>query len=208
VRAEADAGAPHRTSGLRSVATQRFLTAFFLALVAACAAPPLANSEEVDRLLALMQERLRIAEGVARNKWSSGAPIEDPARESEIVEQVGGEAPRYGIDPAIARDFFRAQIEASKIVQRARFEEWRRGNQPRFSQVPDLGTEIRPALDALTPQLLAALGKALPALQSPGFETQLQARSAAIMNAGATNETARETAIAPLKRLARSRADA
>jgi chorismate mutase len=95
-----------------------------LLLIAACAAPPLDGVEKVDRLLLLMQQRLQTAEDVARIKWNSGAPIEDVARENAIVEQAGAEATRYGVRWETAREFLRAQIEASKVIQRARFAEW------------------------------------------------------------------------------------
>ncbi len=81
---------------------------------------------------------------VARNKWNSGAPIEDLPREREIIDALGKQAASYGLDAGIAREFFRAQIEASKIIQRTRFAEWRAAGQPKFESVRDLGKEIRP----------------------------------------------------------------
>jgi chorismate mutase len=167
-------------------------------LLAACAALP-ADTSSIDRLLGLMHERLRLADDVARNKWNRGAPIEDAVRENAIVEEVGAGASRYGITPDLARQFFRAQIEASKVIQRARFAEWSTARQPKFERVADLQADIRPALDALTPQLLTALGAALPLLAESGVRSRLQARSAALM--GTIDAPARATAIEPLLKI-------
>jgi chorismate mutase len=176
----------------------RFLTSLLVLLIAACAAVPY-NTEPVDRLLGLVQERLLLAEDVAQNKWNSGAPIEDLAREYEIIEQVGNDASRYGIPRDLARDFFRAQIKASKIIQNARFDEWRAAKQAKFTRVADLQGDNRPALDALTPKLLNALAQALPMLKNPGLQNNLDSRSIAVMKE--TNRAACETALAPLKQL-------
>ena len=149
--------------------TRRTLLLLLAALLAGCASQPLPpDSEKIDRVLVLIQQRLGYMDDVARNKWNSGAPIEDLPREREIIEAIGREAPVHGLDPEIARDFFRAQIEASKIIQNARFAEWRARNQPPFADIPDLRNQIRPALDALTPALLAALAAAMPELARPG----------------------------------------
>jgi chorismate mutase len=166
-------------------------------LLASCAALP-PNTEPVDRLLVLMQERLRLADDVAKMKWNTGAPIEDLARENAVVEQAAIDAPRYGVSPDFARNFFRAQIEASKIVQRARFTEWQANNQPKFARVADLQADIRPALDALTPKLLDALARALPVITNTG-QIQLESRSAAAMTG--VIESARDVAALPLKQL-------
>jgi chorismate mutase len=182
----------------------RVAAAIFFLLFAGCAAqPPAADIEKVDRVLILIQQRLGYMDDVARNKWNSGAPIEDLPREREIIESLGRQAATYGLDAAIARDFFRAQIEASKIIQRTRFAAWRARNQPPFTNVPDLRERIRPALDALTPDMMNALAAALPLLQQPGGATLVNARAAAIVSVAAADVPARDTAVAPLAGLAR-----
>jgi chorismate mutase-like protein len=137
---------------------------------------------------------------VARNKWNSGAAIEDLPREREIIDGLGRQAPGYGLDATIAKDFFRAQIEASKIIQNARFAEWRAQNHPPFANIPDLRDKIRPALDALTPQMMKALAAALPALKAPDGATLVAARANAILG-DYGDIAARDEAIAPLLRI-------
>jgi chorismate mutase len=151
----------------------------------------------------LIHQRLGYMDDVARNKWNSGAPIEDLPREREIVDGIGWRAADFGLDAEVARDFFRAQIEASKIIQRTRFSEWRARKQPPFTDVPDLRDRIRPALDALTPEMLIALAAALPALRAPGGAAALGTRSADVMHVNPADAPARDVAVAPLVRLAR-----
>ena len=137
---------------------------------------------------------------VARNKWNSGAPIEDLPREREIIESLGRQAPEYGLDPVFARDFFRSQIEASKIIQRTRFAEWRVQNQPPFTIVPDLRDTIRPALDALTPELMKSLAAAMPVLRHADAAALIPARADKLIVVGDPDRAARDEAIAPLIR--------
>lgn len=178
-------------------ARRRFIVVLGALLVGGCAAPPAApDTQKLDRLLALIGQRLGYMDDVARNKWNTGAAIEDLPREREIIDGLGRQAGGYGLDPAFVREFFRAQIEASKIIQRARFAEWKDRNQPPFRDPPDLRGKIRPALDALTPQLMRALAEAVPVLKASDFAPLVNERAAALIK---TNDiTAREEAIAPL----------
>jgi chorismate mutase len=159
------------------------------ALLSGCAtpAPP---ADPLAVLLNLIDQRLAISEEVARSKWNSGAPVEDLAREREIVAAIGRQANAYGIEPAFAETFFRAQIEASKVVQHARIAQWRAARQAPFTDAPDLQRDIRPQLDRLTMELLTALAQAMPALRTPGAGARLTAHA---------NTAARAAALAPLR---------
>ena len=121
-----------------SAVPRRWCAILLLALLAGCAAPPpAADAEKIDHLLQLIQQRLGYMDDVARNKWNSGAAIEDLPREREIIDGLGRQAADYGLDAATARDFFRAQIEASKVIQRTRFSEWQAARQLKFAGVRD-----------------------------------------------------------------------
>ena len=182
---------------------RRFIAALGALLLAACATPQTSSdTQKLDRLLQLTGQRLSYMDDVARNKWNSGAPIEDLPREREIIDNLGKQAAGYGLDAGIAREFFRAQIEASKVIQRTRFAEWRAQNQPPFNNLPDLRDKIRPALDALTPELMQALAGALPVLQSGGGAALIDARAPIVIAVHAADVGARDEAIAPLVRIA------
>jgi chorismate mutase len=186
--------------------TCRTLWLLLAALLAGCASQPLPpDSEKIDRVLVLIQQRLGYAEDVARNKWMSGTPIEDLPREREITGAIGTEAGTYGLDPTVAKNFFYAQIEASKIIQYNRFREWRARSEPPFVSAPSLGNQIRPALDALTPALLAALAAAMPELAKSGAAALVEARAKSIVTGASADAPARSVAVAPLTSIARSR---
>ena len=136
---------------------------------------PAASS--LERLLQLIQARLDLATPVAQAKWNTRSPIEDRLRENQILLDLGKLAPAYGLEPSYVESFFRSQIEASKMIQRALFEDWTVQSQPPFDSVPNLGRDIRPRLDELTPQLLEALRDSQPLLGDP---EALQERAAII----------------------------
>lgn len=128
-----------------------------LMIVACASSPPSAMRSNVRQLLALQKSRLDVAGTVARSKWNSGAPIDDPARERIILDDVARRARDMGLDEQWTRRFFQDQFDAGKLVQRDLHRQWRQEQRPPFSNPPDLGLEVRPVLDRLTPEILAVL---------------------------------------------------
>jgi chorismate mutase len=181
-----------------------------LALVAILAAgcATIANSAAVDttavnRLLGLIKERLDVAPEVARTKWNTKAPIDDPLRDKQIIDGVAIAATEYGLDPQVASTFFIAQIEASKAVQNALHAEWTAKRQPPFAKVADLGKDIRPVLDRLTPAMTRALLEALSVLQRRGGRQLLEAQARAVLSNASGGDTAVRKAVAPLLALSK-----
>jgi chorismate mutase len=62
-----------------------------------------------------------------------------------------------GLDPAVSTRFFRAQLEANKVVQRGLHGLWMSCPRSRPRERPDLATEVRPELDEITDQMLDQL---------------------------------------------------
>ena len=60
--------------------------------------------------------------------------------------------------------FFVAQLEAAKRLQREHFDKWRAAKQGPFDKTPDLAKELRPQIDAVSREMLAALAGVLPHL--------------------------------------------
>jgi chorismate mutase len=114
----------------------------------------------VDQLQPLVETSLRriaIGEKVALAKWDSGAAVEDPAREAQVIAGAVKDGESRNLNQTSVANFFKAQIEANKIVQYSLLADWRRaGRAPDHAEV-NLGTEIRPELDRLQTALIASL---------------------------------------------------
>ncbi|MGW4529037.1 chorismate mutase [Amycolatopsis sp. NPDC004378] len=104
----------------------------------------------------LVVERLRVGDDVAAAKFGTDSPIDDPAREEQVLNQVRAQAAAIGLDPDAAAAFFRDQITASKVVQRGLFARWTAHPDEAPTTRPDLG-RIRTRLDRLTTDLLTRL---------------------------------------------------
>lgn len=170
-----------RRIAITKLGAYRLIWLAWIALLAGCAAPSRLAEQDaaaLDRLVGLLDARLAIGEEVARTKWNSGAPIEDLPREQQVIDSVASRAAEYGLREAWLREFFRAQIEANKAVQSSLHTAWRRNSQPKFVSVADLGHDIRPRLDTLTGDLLAALRAAEPVLGKPGTAGAIRAAAA------------------------------
>jgi chorismate mutase len=124
----------------------------FLAALIICAEAGTRPQNAIGNLQPLMEtsaQRLVIAEQVALAKWYSGAPVEDTAREGQVLAGVIQAGESRGLHPAAVADFFKGQIEANKLVQYSLLAEWRRaGKAPDHTPV-NLADTIRPDLDEL-----------------------------------------------------------
>lgn len=129
-----------------------------LTSTAEAAPPPAAAVQPVtfNALSELMIQRILIGDDVAASKYFSGKPVDDPVREQQILDSVRASAVQLGIDPDATAAFFRAQIEASKVVQRGLLAYWATHPSKAPTTGPDLNV-IREKLDTLTTQLLAGL---------------------------------------------------
>ncbi|WP_422924558.1 gamma subclass chorismate mutase AroQ [Singulisphaera sp. PoT] len=153
----------------------------------------------VEELLGLMRKRLDVMHDVARWKWAAKAPIEDPKREAASLDDVAERAKGLGLDPAVARTFFAAQIEAAKVVQRADFRRWEADKHGPEGKAPDLAGVLRPKIDGLNRDLLAALPGVLSLLRDDdGFRLWITIRAETILAGEGIDDDARSAAIRPL----------
>jgi chorismate mutase len=112
---------------------------------------------QFDPLVRTSARRLAIAEQVALSKWDSGAAVEDATREAQVIQGAVTAGEARGIDAASVTKFFRAQIEANKVVQYSLLAEWRRqGGAPSHAPI-NLAGVVRPELDQLQAELVAEL---------------------------------------------------
>jgi chorismate mutase len=144
---------------LRTIA----LAATYTMIVTAFSSNAFADGDDtpLTNLIALSSQRLALAEPVARWKWANHESITDKPREAALLARIDNRAKAAGINPAFAQDFFRDQIEASKDVQNALFDNWRTSRPPEGA-TPDLARDTRPQLDRVTNSLLSALARVEP----------------------------------------------
>ena len=132
-------------------------------LAGACSTQPTALSggsspvADLRELVDLAVQRIQLSDQVAAAKFGTPQPINDPAREQQLLDTVAKTAPDLGVDPGEAGRFVRDQIEASKIVQRGLSAAWMTHPQQRPRTRPNLTTQLRPQLNRITTNLLAAL---------------------------------------------------
>jgi chorismate mutase len=111
----------------------------------------------LHRLVETSARRLRIAEQVALAKWDSGAAVEDLPREAQVIRDAVRDGESRGLDPTSVLNFFKAQIEANKLIQYSLLADWRRsGRAPAHAPI-DLVATIRPELDRTQTALIAEL---------------------------------------------------
>jgi chorismate mutase len=137
------------------------IAAAFLVAASLLAAVPASAAPSLWHLTDLAAQRVRIADQVAAAKYGTPSPIDDPVREQQIYDTVAAQAPGLGLDPADAVRFFRAQIEANKVVQRGLYARWDTHPSEIPATRPDLG-EIRPVIDRINSGLLTELAATLP----------------------------------------------
>lgn len=125
------------------------------------------DADRITTLTSLVHERLLLMVEVSRSKWNTGTPVEDVARERQLFEAVARMAPDFGLDPTLASTFFRAQIEAAKLVESALIARWTAEHAGPFADAPDQKAVIRPKIDRLTGELLKTFGALAPTLERP-----------------------------------------
>ena len=122
------------------------------AIVPHCGRP--AGEDPLDSLLDLVVQRLILAQDVAAVKYASGKPIDDPVREREILQTVASALNASGHYEQAGLQFFRDQIEASKVIQRGLHHRWHAHPEEVPPVCRSLDAEVRPKLDQITKKIV------------------------------------------------------
>ena len=79
--------------------------------------------DEIDsRLLALIEERVRLVLSVGDYKRQHGLPIYDPERERKLIERLTAEA-REPLEPGTVRRIFERLIDESRRLEQRHADE-------------------------------------------------------------------------------------
>ncbi|MFB6603036.1 chorismate mutase [Streptomyces noursei] len=131
-----------------------------------------APADRLRPLAALSADRLATADLVAAAKWGTGSPIDDPAREREVLAAVAAQARQAGADPEATVRIFRDQIEASKLVQRGLHRRWVADPAQAPTSRPDLA-RVRAEIDRINGELVRAVAASPQARTAPGCVPRL-----------------------------------
>ncbi|EPH44443.1 putative Secreted chorismate mutase [Streptomyces aurantiacus JA 4570] len=121
---------------------------------------------QLHPLSALSAQRLATADLVAAAKYGTGSPVDDPAREQQVLDAVARQAEEAGADPGATVRIFRDQIEANKVVQRALHRKWDADPASAPAERPDLA-EVRERINRLNGELVGAIAASAPARGAP-----------------------------------------
>lgn len=115
----------------------------------------LAAADREERLVAAIRTRIALMPEVAAWKYRRGQPVLDPVREAEVLRAWRGDAEALGLDPGPMEEFLRLQIAWARRRQEALVAQWQ-GAKALPAEPPDLTRVLRPRLDAVGRDLLAA----------------------------------------------------
>ncbi|MFI9252814.1 chorismate mutase [Streptomyces sp. NPDC053069] len=141
-----------------------------LAVPGTAAAAP--TSSPLRPMASLAAERLATADLVAAAKWGTDSPIDDPAREQQVLDSVAAQAEQLGADPDDARRVFRDQIAANKIVQRGLFARWTAHPEQAPTIRPDLNV-VRQTINRINTDLVRTLADTTAERTTPACGPEL-----------------------------------
>ena len=124
-----------------------------LALLAGCTTPQ-------GELARLAEQRLAMSRDIAWAKHSADLPVYDPQRETAILQTTMAAGQQQGLSPDTVRRFFAAEMEASRRVQWAWIEAWRKNLAPTpTNPARDLGAYLRPQIDDINQRQIRAMAR-------------------------------------------------
>jgi chorismate mutase len=164
--------APLRHTLIVAAAAAALLTAPGTATAAPAMKATPATASALHPVASLAAERLATADLVAAAKWGTDSPIDDPAREQQVLDTVAAQAQAIGADPDEVRRIFRDQIEANKIVQRGLYRRWTAHPEQAPTTRPDLAV-VRQTINRINSDLVEALAGSAPERTAPTCRPEL-----------------------------------
>jgi chorismate mutase-like protein len=101
----------------------------------------------------IILDRLNLMPEVAKIKWNKKLPIEDLERERTLIRTLIEDVPMQ--HQSNIKKTIRAQIHASKIIQKELFELWSSEGYEYFEITRNLEKDLRPKITSLTNELIA-----------------------------------------------------
>lgn len=134
--------------------------------VAASSVAGTGSYARLHTLADLAAQRLATADLVAAAKYGTDSPIDDPAREKQVLDDVARQARELGADPEATVRIFRDQIEANKVVQRELHRRWDADPSQAPVERPDLA-EVRKEINRVNGELVRGIAGSPSARSAP-----------------------------------------
>jgi len=136
-------------------------------------------TEPLYDLVDTATQRLQTADPVAASKWLSGAPITDPTRVQQVLQNVAADAESAGAPSDFVMTVFTDQINATEAIQYTRFSWWKLNPADAPVSAPDLSAS-RALIDDLNAAMVGQIAAQWPALNAPDCAARLGAAKAAV----------------------------
>ncbi|TRW85569.1 chorismate mutase [Mycolicibacterium sp. 018/SC-01/001] len=146
---------------------------------------PVASAQPVHTLADLVDaaaRRLEIADPVAANKFHTRTAVVDPAREQQVLDNVGGQARDFQIDPAYVQTAFRDQLDATVGIEYQLLAQWTFDPAAAPADAPDLASS-RDIIDSLNREMVTLMAEEWGKLHSPQCAAELDAAKASVATA-------------------------
>ncbi|WP_405159687.1 chorismate mutase [Nocardia sp. NBC_01499] len=177
---------------MRLVVLMIMSAALIVSPVSAGADPGGDHDGSLDRLVALVLERLDTGDAVAAAKWVSAAQtgaeptIDDPAREAVVYDTMARLGAGRELPESWVRQVFSGQIESNKVVQRGLITRWRFDPASAPGAAPDLAS-VRPVIDRVNIDIVDQLAARRVELSAPDCAERVAYSVFGVFTAGNTD---------------------
>lgn len=154
-----------------------------------------ANKEKIDALIQTIQQRLQACHKLAIWKWNTTNPIINPQEEAAYIKKMAELMKGSGLSEAFIEKVFKAQIEASTMLQIKDFEKWVQEDAGKFPAVQD----PRAFIEAIDKQILSELKEIYPSINAGAadFEALFIERVQSVLNEGEFDLDIEKVAFSP-----------
>jgi chorismate mutase len=142
--------------------------------------PPAGKPNALIALVDAAAKRLQIAYPVAASKFTTGDPIDDPARERKVLDAVATEAAAKHIDPGYIKGVFRDQIDATSAIEHMLFARWKLDPTSTPVAAPDLHV-WRGVIDVLSQAMIDQIALQWDSLISQNCLADINAAKKAVI---------------------------
>ena len=107
-------------------------------------------------LYSLLSERLELSKKLATSYWNEKTPIDDLKKEEAFINTIEQKASQMGLDKNEVTEFFKAQMDASKMICIENFEVWIKNDLHKHEKSAEAST-IEAQMEAIDAQILQHL---------------------------------------------------